>query len=167
MQIMQTIQKKGDPTAEAFAWMTMGDIIVRSANNYAEIIHYYQQAIRLYQQLGKKKEVVDMYKEIGDVYLNQGKLDESEKELLEVIEKYKAIGYPNLHYTYDLLAAVSMLKGNMNRALFFGLEMIKSMEATGDSASAGTFYARLGRIYEDLGRPQESVAWRKKSICKV
>ncbi len=166
MQIVQTIQKKGDKAEEASAWMRMAGRMFRSVNTYDEIIYYFRQAIPLYQQLGDKENAIVALKEIADTHLNQGKLDESEKELLEVVEQYKAIGYPNLHYSYDLLAAVSTLKGNMNRALYFGLEMMKSMKATGDSASANYFYYRMGRIYDELGQPQESVEWYKKAFVK-
>ena len=166
MQIVQAIQKKGDKAEEASAWMRMAGRMFRSINTYDEIIYYFRQAIPLYQQLGDKENAIVALKEIADIHLNQGKLDESEKELLEVVEQYKAIGYPNLHYTYDLLAAVSTLKGNMNRALYFGLEMMKSMKVTGDSASAIFFYYRMGRIYDELGQPQESVEWFKKAFAK-
>lgn len=166
MQIVQNIQKKGDKAEEADTWMQMGTHMVRNKNTFEEISHYYRQAILLCEQLGEKEKAIDLRKAIADVYLVQGKLDESEKGLLEVIEQYKAIGFPNLHYTYDLLAAVSTLKGNLNRALYFGIEMIKSMEATGDSASAAHFYYRLGRIYDELGQPDKSFEWFKKAYAK-
>lgn len=159
-------RKTGDLSAEAAAWMRMGIQMNRNKYTYEECIRYFQKAIALYRQTGEKELPIVALKEIADVHLNQGKLDESEKELREVIELYKAIGYRNLHYTYDLLAAVSTLKGNMNQALYFALEMIKSMEATGDSSSAATFYHRLGRIYGELGHWEKSIEWYKKSYAK-
>ncbi|HRI61979.1 MAG TPA: histidine kinase dimerization/phosphoacceptor domain -containing protein [Saprospiraceae bacterium] len=54
----------------------------------------------------------------------------------------------------------------MNQALFYALETVKSMEATGDSASAGTFYYRLGRIYTELGQVEKGIEWYKKSCDK-
>lgn len=165
-QIIAPIQKSGDLTLEAETLMKMGSYMHRNHKTYETCIAYFQRAILLYRKIGEKEKPIAALKEIADIHLNQGKLAESENELLEVIELYKAIGYKNLHYTYDLLSAINSLKGNLNRALFFAHEMIKSMETTGDSTSAGTFYARLGRTYAELGQTEKSIEWYKKAHAK-
>lgn len=166
LEIVKDCQKLGDKAQEAEAWLTIGKLANRNDSTYEEIILYFEKAIALYQQLNDKEKEIYALKEIADVHLNQGKLEESEEELLNVIEQYKSIGFRNLHYTYDLLAAVSTLRGNLNRALFYGLEMMKSMEATGDSTSALTFYYRIGRIYGDLEQTEKSIYWIKKAYTK-
>lgn len=165
-QLLKPIRETGDTGQEASAWMEMGMRLQRNQNTRDEAISYLEQAIVLWRQLGEEEKAITALKEIADLHLNQGKLALSEQELLEVVEQYQAIGYNNLHYTYDLLAAVSTLRGNLNRALFYGLEMIKNMEATGDSTHANTFYYRLARIYEELGQPEKSVEWFTRSFAK-
>lgn len=166
MPLVKQCREKGDTALEASVWMKMGMRLHRNQHTRDEAISYLEQAIALYRQLGQEEKAITALKEIADLHLNQGKLALSEQELLEVVERYKATGYQNLHYTYDLLAAVSTLRGNLNRALFYSLEMIKSMEATGDSTSAGTFYYRLARIYDELGQTEKSVEWFKRSYTK-
>jgi two-component sensor histidine kinase len=163
--LTQQYQKTGDKSLEALAWMKMG-MKLRWVIASGEAIGYLRKAIALSEQTGEQKQAADALKEIADIHLNLSKLDECEKELLEVIEKYKAAGFKNLHYTYDLLSAVASKKGNMNQALFYALETVKSMEATGDSASAGTFYYRLGRIYSELGQVEKGIEWYIKSCDK-
>ncbi|MDP1812817.1 MAG: hypothetical protein Q8K92_00045, partial [Leadbetterella sp.] len=165
-QLIESIQKSGDLALEADTLMHLAWYMFRSKKNYEERIFCYQRAISLYQKLGDKESPIIALKEIADIHLNQGKLDESEKELLQVIEQYKSIGFRNLHYTYDLLAALSALRGNYNQALFYALEMIKSMETTGDSASYSEFYIRIGRIYEQLNQIEKSIDCYKKAYPK-
>ncbi len=163
--LTQQYQKMGDKSLEALAWMKMG-MKLRWVIEGDEAVGYLRKAIALFEQTGEQEQAAVALKEVADIHLNQSKLDESEKELLEVIEKYRAIGFKKLHYTYDLLTAVATSKGNMNQALFYALETVKSMEATGDSASAGTFYYRLGRVYSELGQVEKGIEWYRKSCDK-
>lgn len=153
----------GKAEEEAATWFRMAKSINRNDSTFSTLIFFLEQARLKYGQLQNKEKQIEAYKEIADIHLNQGKLDQSEKELLEVIDMYKSIGFRNLHYTYDLLSAVSTLKGNLNRALYYALEMIKSMETTGDSAVAGVFYYRLAKVYGDLGQTEQSVKWLQKA----
>ena len=166
MQSIQRYQERGEKELEASVWFNMGSLLRHQESLADESIGYLQKAMALYRQTGAALNEIKTLKEIADAHLVQGKLDESEKELLEVVDRYKAIGFKNLHYSYDLLSAVAIKKGNMNRALFYGLETIKSMEASDDNASAAVFYYRLGRIYAELGEIDKSIEWYRKSCDK-
>lgn len=166
MQLIQKYQKEGNKAKMAAAYMKMAREMFRNDNTYEEIISYFQKAGLLYEQIEDKENSIMTLKEIADIHLNQGKLDQSEQELLQVIKEYKAIGFKNLHYTYDLLAAVYTVKGNYNWALYFGLETVKNMEVTGDSIYAFTFYLRLGAIYSELRQIEKSMKWYRKAMEK-
>jgi two-component sensor histidine kinase len=150
--------------AEANAWSKLGSLILRHEANLEAVIQCCTKARDIYDELGEKKRSIDMHKEIADMHLNQGLLAQSEEELLEVITMYEAIGYPNLHYTYDLLAAVCLNRGNLNRALKYGMEIIKSMQATQDTAADHAFYYKLGNIYWQLDNMKEATYWYFKSV---
>ncbi|AYL95571.1 histidine kinase dimerization/phosphoacceptor domain -containing protein [Mucilaginibacter celer] len=107
---------------------------------------------------------IEALKTTADKHLVQGKLDIAETELLEVLRRYRAIGFPNLHYTYDLLGLTYRNKGNFSKAIFYGLKTIESMEATHDTAAALTFYSRLANMYRELGQHEKSVEWYKKLL---
>jgi len=85
------------------------------------------------------KEILAL-KDIAMVHTDQGK-PSAEGELQEVLKRYKAIGYPYLHYTYSQLAELYYERGNPDKALFYSMQTIKSMQMTGDSVAAGDFYA--------------------------
>ena len=95
--------------------------------------------------------------QMGDGYLHQWNTDMAEKYFLEAIAFCKSKGYVNLHYLYDRLGMVYNLRGDWNKNLYYGLEAVKSMEATGDQASAPWFYVKLGIVYRIIGQFQKSV----------
>lgn len=163
LSLVKKHQQNKNKALEAAAWMKMG-ALNRSPEAFGFILSSLEKAYTLFQQMGKSEEAINALKEIADIHLNQGKLRESENELLRVIKEYRAIGYRNLHYTYDLLAAISTLRGNLDRALYYGLEMMKSMEATGDSSSASTFYYRMARVYDEMNQPAKSVVFYRRSL---
>jgi len=165
-KLIQKYQKTGDKELEANLWLQIAHKLRPEENMADECIGYLRKAIALYQQIGMEKKAIDALKEIADAHFVQDKLDESEQELKEVLERYKLIGFPNLHYTYDLLSAVATKKGDLDDALFYALETVKSMELTGDSTAAATFYYRLGRIYSEIGQNQKSIEWYRKSCDK-
>lgn len=101
---------------------------------------------------------------IGDMHLNQGKLDLAEKELLKVLESYKAIHFKAIHNTYFLLGAVSHLKGDQQKELLYYTETVKGMLATNDTASACWFYFKLATIYKDLKIYDKSIIYFQKSV---
>lgn len=164
-KVITNYRERGDKPGEAMAWKEMGRLMHRNDSTIEVKIAFFQKAMVLYEQIGDLENQAHTLKEIADVHLNQGKLDLCEEELLSVLDKYKAIDFP-LQYTYDLLAIVNVMKGNLNQALYYGLLTIKCMEATGDSLHAGNFYNRLARIYGELGNAEKSVEWYKKSYAK-
>lgn len=90
------------------------------------------------------KEILAL-KDIAMVHADQGK-SSAEPELLKVVERYKAIGYPYLHYTYYQLAELNWVRGNPEKALNYITQTINTMKATGDNSAAGDFYVMRGNI---------------------
>jgi two-component sensor histidine kinase len=101
-------------------------------------------------------------KEIGDYHLRQGNIDSAEIYLNKTIQQYKAIGYKNLQFTYDLLVATSMVRGNLDKAMRYSLTLIKIAENTGTDISLHAFYSRMSNICTDLGLDTQSMMWYRK-----
>jgi two-component sensor histidine kinase/tetratricopeptide (TPR) repeat protein len=170
LQVTHHFQQSGEKEQEAAVWTRLANTIPDKVTDhpdsaFVEHLRYFKQARELYRQAGNKQKEIAAFKDVADVYLHQGKRDSAEQGFLQVIKMYQAIGYPNLHYTYDLLAAVATAKGNYHQALSYALETVKSMQATADSASAGYFYGRLAGVYKELGQFDKSVEWYKKSVA--
>jgi len=118
---------------------TDNDEDVKKALFYAEqakassIVHH----VPLYEILAMKY--------IATVHSTQSK-PSAESELMEVLRRYKALKYPNLHYIHYLMAGHYYRYGDPVKALRNGIEMIKSMKATGDTVNAGDFYFAMSLL---------------------
>jgi len=119
----------------ALTWIAIADRVMYSDDSAGmRGMRGYEHALDIYTELHNKEKEAGVLKLFGDRLFVQGKLDQSEDELLKALDIYKTIGYKKLHYTYDLLAGVSAKKGNFNKALYYSLEMIKSVQASGDTS---------------------------------
>lgn len=97
--------------------------------------------------------------QLGEAYMHHYKTDIAEKYFLEAIAFCKTKGFTKLHYIHDRLAVVQILKNDWNRILYYRLESVKTMEATGDLASAAWFYSKLGFTYRIIGQFQKAIEY--------
>jgi two-component sensor histidine kinase len=115
--------------------------------------------IRLHQP---EKEILAL-QDIAAVHANQKKTG-AEQELLEVIRKYRSIGFRNLHYAFYQLAQYEYTAGNYDKAIYYSLETIKSMRSTGDSLAAGDFYVWHSHICREINEFQKSIDYSRMAI---
>jgi two-component system, sensor histidine kinase PdtaS len=98
-------------------------------------------------------------RQLVDMRLSQNRFADAEIILLDLVVLYKANGFPNLHYAYERLTAIEIIVRDFNKALLYGLDMMRSMEKTEDYRSAGTFYEDMGYIYLNLGQFQRALEY--------
>ena len=101
--------------------------------------------------------------QLGRIYFLQHKFDLSEKSFIDALKLSQSQRFSNSHYSFHHLAEVEMWKGDWNKALFYELEAIRSMEATGDKTSAGRFYFTIGIIYRRVGQFQSAIDYFEMS----
>jgi len=150
-------KKIGDKYNEAKTWDQYGDCIQRAPDLIGLKISCYNQAYIVYNTTPNQVAAITELKKIADMHLVQGKLAQSENELLQVLARFKAIHFKQLQYTYDLLGGVNQAKGNLHMMLFYRLQTVKSMEASGDFSYAVYFYKSLANAYTDVGMPVKSL----------
>lgn len=157
--------KKGDKLMEASCWNQYGEAIPDSdLNNIPLKIQCFTNARVLYLNAGDSLNATSEQTNIAECYSRQGKADEAEKLLLNVIKEYQSIGYNKLQNTYDALAQISSKEANLNREFFYRMEAVKSMEASGDDDRSDYFYAKLALTYSDMKMYKESAQWILKAI---
>jgi len=157
----------GDKEGAAHVWVSIAARNMYSTDSTGlQGLHAFEHALSLYRAVNDKVKEADMLKYLGDRHYQQGNLDQAENELLAALRIYKSIGFKNLHYTYDLLTAVSYKKGDFTRALYYGHEMIKSMQATADTAQAFLLYIRMASVYISLNEFDKSKYWFDKALIK-
>ena len=165
-QLIADCRRTGDLTSEANARFRLGYCISFTTKKYPEIFANYNQAIAIYRSLHNQKQELLILHEIAGLHTNLGQLDLAEKEFQTILKRYKAIGYPKLHYTYNWLSTISRLRGDFNKSLFYSLQCIESMNRTGDTVSAASFYGNLAQMYFELGRYRQSNDWYRKTLAK-
>ncbi|WP_461073289.1 tetratricopeptide repeat-containing sensor histidine kinase [Spirosoma horti] len=165
-QLIADCRRTGDRASEANARFRLGFCISFTTKKYPEIFDNYNQAIAIYRSLHNQKQELLILHEIAGLHTNLGQLDMAEREFQAILKRYKAIGYPKLHYTYNWLSTISRLKGDFNKSLFYSLQCIESMNRTGDTVSAASFYGNLAQMYFELGRYRQSNEWYRKTLAK-
>ncbi|MFB9080437.1 histidine kinase dimerization/phosphoacceptor domain -containing protein [Flavobacterium procerum] len=153
---------------EAATWQMLGARLFwktpRSFETLENAVKIFDKATILYKNLGLQDKFAFILKYKADAHLNQGRLDLAEKELLQVLEVYNKTGYKKLHFTYDLLADVYRLKGDLGKNLYYSQLCVNSMEKARDFRFAPVFYQQLAIAYKDLGKHDTSIDLMKKAI---
>lgn len=165
-QAINEYRKTGDKEAEAFLRFHFGIWLATKGTYTAEVLDNFYKSAGLYRTLKKSVLEIKVLKEIASLHFDDGKTDLAESELLNVLSRYKAIHYPNLHYTYNLLSTVSRVKGDFNKGLMYALLSLESMKQSGDTLYAANFYADLARIYMEIGNNDKGIEWYKKALQK-
>ena len=165
-QLIKECRRTGDTETEANARSRMAVWLRNSDHNYHDVFAHFRQAAAMYKAINNQEKEIYSLQEIAVTHLYQGQLDSAETGLINVLNRYKAIHYPKLHYTYNLLSSVGTLKGDYDKGLLYAMLCIDSMNKTADTLSAASFYGDLARIYVELGNHQKGVDWYKKSLAK-
>lgn len=163
-EMIDKISIPGNEEREALLWYELATLIPLRENTGITRLHCFEKMSSLYNKSGNQEREAFVLKTIADIHLVNGRLNQAETALLSSLDRYKAIGYRDLHYIYDLLAVTYRNKGDFNKCISYGLKAIESIEATNDSTSSLTFYSRLALMYREIGQPDKSVEWYSKTL---
>jgi two-component system, sensor histidine kinase PdtaS len=141
-------------------WDQLGDT---STAHQEKDIQFAQQARGLSVRLHRPEKEILALMDIGSVHVDQHKKN-AEQELLDVIAKYRSIGYRNLHYAYGRLAWCELMQGRSDKATYWSLEAIKSMRSTGDSLIAGDIYLIHANICGAVDEYQQCIDYSRLAI---
>ncbi|CAN5166746.1 hypothetical protein BH09BAC4_BH09BAC4_01210 [soil metagenome] len=158
--------RTNDRNGQAEALTRFGACSVFTTKNFPIVVACYTQAASIYRSLGNYEAEILILREIAAFHTNQGKLDLGNSEFVNVLNRYKAIGYPKLHYTYSWLSYINRLKGNYGKALGYSFQGLESMSRTRDTLLAATFYGDVAQIYWELGKQEQAISWYKKALQK-
>jgi two-component sensor histidine kinase len=163
-KLLADCRKTVDKMGEANARFRVATWLRNVDRDYRDVFANFREAAALYGSLHQQEKETHALKEIAITHLYEGNNDLAETELLDVLKRYKAIRYPNLHYTYNLLSTVGRLKGDLNKGLLYSMLCIESMQKTRDTVSAAAFYGDLAGIYLELGNQRKAIDWYKRSL---
>ena len=163
IQAITEYHTEGNKEKEADSWQRMGTSIPREKNNFNDIQNAFDQALHLFREMKDSEKEAGIMLKIADLHFIEGKTNQSEKELIEVLETYKKTGYDKLYDTYYLLSVVNRYKGDFDKSLVYAKKCVQNMEAK-NTTNAEIFYGELALVYQELGQAEESVEWYRKDL---
>ncbi|MCF2446607.1 hypothetical protein L0657_21800 [Dyadobacter sp. CY345] len=165
-ELIDRTSRQGNEATQAALWQELALLIPPRDSSGITRLYCFEKMVFLYKKAGIEAMEIESLKSIADLNMVQGRLDLAEKQLLNVLHRYKSIGYPKLFYVYDLLAVTNRYKGDFSKGIFYSLKAIESMEAAKDFSPAVVFYSRLANMYRELGQTEKSVEWYRKVFEK-
>lgn len=147
-----------------FTGQYASDLPAKTPADIAERIKWYEESARLFGLVHDQLAEINASKRIADLHIQEGNLDLAEQELLDVIKRYKAIGYNKLTVVYEQLATICVTRGDLKKQLEYQLKQIDNMDATADTANADRYYRRLADSYLQVGMYDEAIKWGNRSM---
>ncbi len=107
----------------------------------------------------KARDEARFYRQIISATITKGNYEKAIDQLVELLKFYDTHKFRNKHYNLQRLSLMWMLLGDRNKSLHYILEAVRSMEATGDFASAASIYNDLGFLYREIGQFQKGIEY--------
>jgi len=121
------------------------------------------EALKLSRQQGDKVGEIEMLTRIYEIYFVRHKLDTVRKQLLQVTELEKSIGYKHLHYNHYVLAYMNYYLGTYADVFFETKMAIAIMEGNHDFAFSNFFYGAMANLYANFD-DEKAIEWLNKSV---
>lgn len=164
----QTLLPQRDSLIEQAArWRQLGESLSEEDTTATGKIATLQKALALYETLHIDTAEEKLLERIAILYIRQDAWTPAEQLLKKLLQLQQARGNKNIQATCDLLVTVYRSKGNLNQALYYGMEAIRQAEAVKDTIVLYRYYSRLGTVYRDLQQPDKAMHWQQKAIDQL
>lgn len=163
-QLINEVTEPGTAEKKALLWHELSTLIPLRQKKGLTRLNCFEKMLALYRQCNNQEREAWVLKTIADVHLVNSEPGLAEAYYTKSLAVYKAIGYRDLHYIYELLAVACRNKGEFQKCNFYGIKAIESMKASNDSVSSLTFYKRLANLYKQSGQPDKSREWFLKTF---
>jgi len=164
-QITNHYNRIGNYSKEAEYWTIYGNILEHDDPHVLAIrAKCFNKAYDLYRKGNDKLKTADALGKIADADLNEGRYDKAERELLIVIQEYRALKFPRIYYGYYLLAEVYSRKDQFQKELLTRLECMNSCEADPNRSDydAAFFSIALALSYQENNKDEQAIPYFKK-----
>jgi two-component sensor histidine kinase len=163
--LINTCQKNGDQLMEAKAWDYQGTYCPPSAATIMLKITSIKKANKFYQQISQQAKQINTLMNMAYLEVLMKYLNGAETHVLKALQMQGVMNFPYLHYSYDLMSLIFVLKGNDDKLLNYALKSVRSCLATKDSIGLPYFYARVALTqYGDKKAHSFSNIWYKKAV---
>ena len=150
---------------EALGWLYLGRTYRQTAEDLPQKERCFRRALVLYQdKASRSKEEGYLLVRMAGVHLYQDHSVQAAGELSQALAIYRAVGYKNLHNTYDALTLANRQNGDYQAAMNSAIAAVKSAESTRDTSNILLFYTRLAEVYVEVNQQDEALIYFHKAL---
>ena len=122
------------------------------------------ESLKLSRERDDKISEIEMLTRIYEIYFVQHKFDTVRKQLLQVTELEKSIGYKHIHYNHYVLAYLNYFLGTYGDVFSETKTAIAIMEENRDFAFSNFFYGAMANAYANFDDYEKAIDWLNKSV---
>lgn len=161
--LIATCRREGDKANERFALERLSATMEAGRETDSLKLSLLQKQMTLAHELGDKVNELRTLCQIANVHIFQAKFDQSDAELLQVMNTPAGTGGAFLTAA-NLLSYSYFQRGQMDKALQYALKGEKYMEETGDTLNSTDTYNLLYLINNSLGKREQGLFWTKRAL---
>jgi two-component sensor histidine kinase len=147
-------------------WYNMAKALDTVDSNYPTLLAYYQKSKAIFHNLKNEVEEAWVLMRIADIHNSQGDLDLAEKEYLQVVSMQKNHKQRQIYSVYIRMYDLYVYKNELNTALYYALEALKSAETFG-VRNLELFYLDIGTSYFNQGHIEKSIEHYQKALASA
>jgi two-component sensor histidine kinase len=147
-------------------------ILLRALSNRGNYANYndeqkekdLNESLHLSRKLRDTLGEIELLTRIYEIYFVRQQFDTVRKQLLQVTELEKLIGFKHLHYNYYVLSYLDYIALDYVGAFSHTKKAIEVMEANRDFAFSNFFYGNMANMYSRFDNYQKALEWLNKSL---
>ncbi|QHV99385.1 tetratricopeptide repeat-containing sensor histidine kinase [Spirosoma endbachense] len=164
LRAVDLCNRYGSADDRADAYVALSFTYTIEGEDLNQKIEHYKKIIPLLQQVGDKQKLAGALRYRGDLYQIRDDYTESLRDLKSALTLYKSIGFKRLDQVYDLIGLVSGRTGHYQQAIQYGLLALKTARECNDSSLLGTYYNRVGLVYDALRQFETAKLYFHKAL---
>jgi two-component sensor histidine kinase len=122
------------------------------------------EALTLSRQLRDTVGEIEMLTRIYEIHFVFQKFDTVKKQLQQVTDLEKLIGFKHIHYNYYVLSYLDYTSTDYSNAFYNAKTAIEIMETNRDFAFSNFFYGNMANLYGRFDNNEKALEWLTKSL---
>lgn len=164
MRTLQVYESMRDTFGMENTLNNIGNILHRN-KNYTQAIPFFETSQSLAAKIGHDKGVIAAKGNRANALLSLKRLDEAEKEFIELIGLIEAGGYSEqLAVAYQALGVIYRDRKQHQKGVDYYLKALDIYEKMHSQVGMGTIYINLGNAYKDLGDDAKATYYLGKGL---
>jgi two-component sensor histidine kinase len=167
MKVIRYYQAIKDKKTEARWWYDLALYMPDAESTYNDEVNAYQNALRLFSEVKDTSEIAEVMYDFAGIYMAHGKNDSTRQLLTTAIALLKKVQKKRVFKFYFSMSQNCLVMGDLNDAIFYGLETIKNMEENDEMTKIPVVEFHMGKIYASLNQHEQSLKYFLSAKDKI